>query len=636
MAGVQTPVRKRIDLLLAAHALTDPLLDTNAAEWLGLKTQSIPTQPTADVIAALQPFLEPTSRPNGVGRLGHYELIATLGRGGFGLVFKAFDERLHRVVAIKVLLPHLASASPHRQRFLREARAAAAIRHESVVQIYAVEESPLPFLVMEYCEGSTLQDHLRSIGPFEPGEVVRLGTQIALGLAAAHDRGLTHRDVKPSNVILEVGRISRAKLTDFGLAQAVDDADPVTMAGSPEYMSPEQVRGEVVGPRSDQFSLGSVLYAMCVGHPPFRDANPLGVLQRVARDAPEPIRKIVPDVPEPLSAVIARLHRKDPAERFATSHDVADALSRCVPEPPSKSRQIPRRLRIAGALLAAVGLLAFVLTPSVRDHLPKEAFPQREASWEETVAAQPIGQQVEAVRRRLKERNPAFDESKVAFEVTDGSVQKVVFNGTAHLFDMSPLHAFPRLKVLDLNGSGVTDLKTLRGLKLTTLSSNGNPIKDLSPIADMPLEYVGIWGGACPDLSPLQGKMLRGANFGDGPIRDITPLNGMPITMLCLNHTPLQDISPLKSMPLRRLELSNTSVSDLSPLKDAPIESLTLTGSPIKDYDVLITMRHLNDLRFDYDPVRHRNILRSIPSLKFVNGKPVGEVVLTPFPAHLR
>src|SRR5262249_50923963 len=148
-------------------------------------------------------FLQPSPKPGSLGRLAHYEVLEVLGRGAFGIVLKAFDEKLHRVVAIKVMAPQLASTSPPRKRFLREARAAAGIHHENVVTIYAIEDQPIPYLVMEYIAGETLQQKLDRSGPLDVPEVLRIGRQIASGLAAAHAMGLIHRDIKPSNILLE-------------------------------------------------------------------------------------------------------------------------------------------------------------------------------------------------------------------------------------------------------------------------------------------------------------------------------------------------------------------------------------------------------------------------------------------------
>jgi len=198
---------------------------------------------------ALQPdlsFLQPSTKPGSIGLIGHYEVLAALGQGGFGVVVKAFDEKLHRVVAIKVLNPQVAATSPPRRRFLREARAAAAIRHDNIVQVYSVEEQPQPYLVMEYIDGESLMQKQDRQGPLEVSAVVHFGRQIASGLAAAHAAGLIHRDIKPANILLELGAEQRIKITDFGLARSVDDASLTRsglISGTPMYMAPEQALG---------------------------------------------------------------------------------------------------------------------------------------------------------------------------------------------------------------------------------------------------------------------------------------------------------------------------------------------------------------------------------------------------------
>ena len=276
-------------------------------------------------------FLQPSTRPDSLGRLGHYEVLQVLGKGGFGIVFRAFDETLQRVVAIKVLAPQMAATSPARKRFLREARSSAKVRHENIVQVYAVEEQPLPYLVMEFIPGETLQQRLDRTGPLETAEVLQMGRQIALGLAAAHGTGLIHRDIKPGNILIEAGPHPHVKITDFGLARAADDASMTQsgiVAGTPMFMAPEQARGDDVDHRADLFSLGSVLYTMCSGRPPFRANNMVAVLKRVAEDTPRPIPEIIPEVPQWLCDLITRLHAKNPADRFSSAQEVADLLAK--------------------------------------------------------------------------------------------------------------------------------------------------------------------------------------------------------------------------------------------------------------------------------------------------------------------
>jgi tRNA A-37 threonylcarbamoyl transferase component Bud32/mono/diheme cytochrome c family protein len=275
-------------------------------------------------------FLTPSEKPGHLGRLGHYEVTEVIGRGGMGVVLKAFDEKLHRVVAIKVIAPELATSATARQRFTREAQAAAAVRNEHVIDIHAVEEADgLPYLVMEYVSGLSLQERLDRAGPLEPKEILRIGIQVSTGLAAAHVQGLVHRDIKPANILLENG-VQRVKITDFGLARAVDDASlsqSGVVAGTPHYMAPEQAEGKPVDRRADLFSLGSVLYALCTGRAPFRASTTMAVLKRVCEETPRPIREINPGAPEGLVAIIARLHAKDPAERLHSAGEVAELLS---------------------------------------------------------------------------------------------------------------------------------------------------------------------------------------------------------------------------------------------------------------------------------------------------------------------
>lgn len=274
-------------------------------------------------------FLMPPQRPDSIGRIGHYEVLEVLGRGGFGIVFRAFDDVLQRVVAVKVLAPSMATTSPARKRFLREARSAALIQHENVVRVHETGETPLPYLVMEFVAGETLQQRFDRTGPLDVVESLKIARQIAEGLAAAHEKSLIHRDIKPSNILIEAGPHERAKITDFGLARAADDASLTrsgAVAGTPMYMAPEQAKGEMLDHRADLFSLGSVLYAMLIGHPPFRAETTLGVLKRVCDDTPRPIREVIPEVPEWLCRIVEKLHAKDPAQRFQTAREVADLL----------------------------------------------------------------------------------------------------------------------------------------------------------------------------------------------------------------------------------------------------------------------------------------------------------------------
>src|SRR5271168_2727368 len=247
--GGDAGLRARVEALLRAHDQPDSLLDHPA---VAPQDPAVGDSRTLDHQGGAPAddevplgFLEPATRPDSLGRVGHYEVLQVLGRGGFGIVFRAFDDVLQRVVAVKVMAPQIATLSPARKRFLREARSSAAIRHDNVVHVYEVGEQPLPYLVMEFIPGETLQQKLDRSGPLEVSEVLRTGRQIAEGLAAAHACDLIHRDIKPANILLEGGS-HKVKITDFGLARAADDASLSQsgfVAGTPMFMAPEQALG---------------------------------------------------------------------------------------------------------------------------------------------------------------------------------------------------------------------------------------------------------------------------------------------------------------------------------------------------------------------------------------------------------
>jgi S1-C subfamily serine protease len=358
-------------------ALPEPALKQVMRDALGGETQAADARTEDDAALA---FLTPPRESGHLGRLGHYEVQKVLGKGGFGIVLKAFDERLQRVVAIKVLSPAFAANGSARKRFIREARAAAAVKNEHVVGIYDVqEEANPPYLVMELIDGLSLQDKLDRHGSLGVKEILRIGMQMAEGLAAAHKQGLVHRDIKPANILLENG-VERVKITDFGLARAVDDASLTqsgTVAGTPMYMSPEQAEGLPIDHRSDLFSLGSVLYALCTGRPPFRASGTHAVLKRVIDASPRPIREISGENPQWLCDIVAKLHAKRPADRFQSAVEVAELLSRHlahlqqpnkvamparVEVPKASSSRRKRWLFVAApaALLAFVALVIFV------------------------------------------------------------------------------------------------------------------------------------------------------------------------------------------------------------------------------------------------------------------------------------
>ena len=336
-----------------------------------LRGAALETLPTAD--GTYLGFLDPTDEPGCLGSIGPFVVTAVLGQGGFGIVLGAYDAELDRPVAVKVLSPHLAGTAAARDRFAREARAAAAVVHPHVVPIHGVDSfKGLPYLVMSQVAGRSLQERLADEGPLPVAEVLRIGAQAAAGLAAAHEKGLVHRDVKPANILLEAGS-GRVLLTDFGLARSLDEAGPTqsgVIAGTPAYMAPEQARGEPADHRADLFSLGSTLYAACAGVPPFGCDAPLAVLRRDCEGRPAPLRTLNPDVPPWLEGFVGKLLAVNPKERFASAAEVGELLTACLahverpgsaPLPPAVRRLSPRRRWLRGGLVAGLLLAGLIV-----------------------------------------------------------------------------------------------------------------------------------------------------------------------------------------------------------------------------------------------------------------------------------
>ena len=253
-----------------------------------------------------------------------------------GVVFRAEDPALQRMVAIKAMLPGLAASGTAKQRFLREARAAASLHDDHVVSIYQVgEDRGAPYLAMEFLEGEPLDVYLQRQAKLPIAEVVRIGRETALGLAAAHKRGLIHRDIKPANLWLEAspGRESgefRVKILDFGLARATSENTQLTnsgvVVGTPAFMAPEQAGGKTVDHRCDLFSLGCVLYRLCTGQMAFKGFDTMSILMALATETPTSPQLLNFEVPAELSDLVLQLLAKDPAQRPATAREVADKL----------------------------------------------------------------------------------------------------------------------------------------------------------------------------------------------------------------------------------------------------------------------------------------------------------------------
>ena len=298
-----------------------------------------------------------TEQSQCVDVLGGYRILRQLGKGGMGVVFEAEDVQLHRRVAIKTMLPRVATEPGYRERFLKEAQASARVEHDNICPIYQVgQHEGVPFIAMPFLAGESLDSALRR-GPFPLQDTLRIGLQIAKGLAAAHAANLIHRDIKPSNIWLEQcsecgpegsgpnldrnAKPTRVRILDFGLARIDAEAGQLTetgaILGTPGYMAPEQARSQSVDGRSDLFSLGAVLYEMLTNRRPFSGDNAVSILTSLMVDQPQIPRSVQARIPEELSKLVMKLLAKSPADRPASARAVAEQLStiltQCSSEP---------------------------------------------------------------------------------------------------------------------------------------------------------------------------------------------------------------------------------------------------------------------------------------------------------------
>ena len=302
-----------------------------------------------------------------LGRLAHFRILEVLGAGGMGIVFKAEDGNLNRIVAVKAMRPSLAVDPEAKHRFRREAMAVAAFEHDHVVTVYQVEEdNGIPFFAMQWLEGESLRQRLQREGKLTVEESLRITREIATGLAAAHDRGLLHRDIKPDNVWLQTPN-DRVKILDFGLVRSIEERSSLThsgaILGTPEYMAPEQACGEDIDERCDLFSVGCVLYHMLTGQPPFRERNVVATLVAVSNAKVEPPHTLEKSVPHEVSDLATRLLKREPQDRVPSAQELIEKtteLESGVREEASSSGGGKKRL-LTWLALGAAALFAGII-----------------------------------------------------------------------------------------------------------------------------------------------------------------------------------------------------------------------------------------------------------------------------------
>jgi hypothetical protein len=534
-----------------------------------------------------------------------------------GVVFEAEDQHLQRHVALKVMLPDTAASEAGRERFLREAQCAASLDHDHIVAVHQVgEEGGVPYLVMPLLRGRTLEDWTRSQPRPSLADVLRIGREIASGLAAAHERGLIHRDIKPANVWLESKEGSspafRVKILDFGLARAASGENQLTrsgvVVGTPAYMAPEQGRGEPTDRRSDLFSLGCILYRLATRRPPFAGTDFVSTLLEIATKNPEPPARIDPSIPLGLSELVMRLLEKMPENRPASAKEVADALARMEAGlPPSPAGRIAAPRRAAGrwkriawsvgavALLAeAVFLVSMFFGPPIDDVTPtprpvlspvvekgpdeprpvRPALEDRKlAEWtldlggtvEVTTAEKPDPEEVTAAA--MLPAGPfrvygvglwgseKITDEKLAF-LRDANGVKSISLGATPISNkgLAYLENMPELEILGLNNSGVTDagLASLKGLR-----SLKRLILDSTRIEGKGLAHLAGLANL-EDLNMGMCKNMTRAGFAElgklGQVRSLYLMGN------CIDDAGLLSLAGMKE--LQTIYLGKTAVTD--------------------------------------------------------------------------
>ena len=628
-------LRRRVERLLEAHPqvgnfLEQPVADKLADEGLapGEGTEEAGAQPVQNKLdetrtegsssgaaAEVLDFLAPSQKPDSLGRVGHYEILQVVGHGGMGVVFKAFDEKLRRVVAIKVMAPELATSGTARKRFTREAQAAAAVNHEHVVAIHAVEEGDrLPFLVMQFIDGVSLQNKLDREGPPGLKEILRIGLQIAEGLAAAHRQGLVHRDVKPANILLENG-VARVKITDFGLARPVDDGSltqPGLIPGTPAFMSPEQAAGEPLDHRSDLFSLGSVLYALCTGRAPFRASGSHAVLKRVIEDTPRPIPEVNPEIPAWVCDLISRLHAKNPADRLQSAKEVADLLGpylayaqqpgqAALPRAAEPPRLLPpvRKRRWAGRVAAGILLLGVSGSPD----------PDRQAA--ESVLT--IGGTVQVNDQEVDIRVAAALPSG-AFRLT-----QVNLNSNEQVSESGLVHF-----------KGCTNLRELALCNTPVTDAGLAPFRDCKDLTGLDLGYTQVTDAGlahfkgCKNLALLRLSFTQVTDAGLVYFKDCKDLRDLRLKGTCVSDEGLAYFRDSKN--LTKLVLGNTKVGDagMAHFQDCKnLQNLGLMDTQVTDAGLIRfkdckTLRYLNVKQTKVTAARIDELQKALPQCRIV------------------
>jgi hypothetical protein len=546
-----------------------------------------------------------SSQPDQPWLLGNYRIIAKLGEGGMGLVFKAQDLRSEQVVALKMLQPDARYELLVRQRFQREVSLARRLRHPHIVTaLDAGEDRGILFLVMEYISGKDLGRLLAELGPRPAAQAVDWVVQAARGLEHAHAAGVIHRDIKPSNLLLDAG--GTIKVLDLGCARLENSANATTgsttsltqsgaLLGTCDYIAPEQaLNSKHAGPAADIYSLGCTLHFLLTGQPLYGGQSTMEKLLAHREQAIPLLAAARPDVPAQLDAIFQCMVAKKVEDRFQCMSEVIAALEDCrraliadsdaatapatlvQPRRPRDNARFPswRKLTLAMVLLA--GLVtggALLCEPRLReiatatpatdaaDEPRHGEAPVRDERFEYQVGRLPPERQFDEVVRELRRLNGRFPRT-IDKKIEDGVVTELSFSGD-RVSNLAPLAA----------------LKGLRRLSCNATSRKHAPLTNLAPLAGLPLTHL---------------------EFANAPVVNLAPLAAMRLTVISCAGTRVDDLGPLHGMPLVSVRCERTVVHSLVPLAGAPLREIWADPKLVRD---------------------SANLLRAIATLEQVNGK---------------
>lgn len=605
-------------------------------------TSAVTSHPTLPPNVAAQDlaFLGPPQAPSELGRLGPYRVLKVLGAGGMGLVLQAEDPVLRRIVALKVMRPELALRETSRKRFLREAQATAAIEHPHIIHIYQVgEEQGVPYIAMPFLKGETLDARLQREERLSVGEALRIGREIAEGLAEAHDHGLIHRDIKPGNIWLEA-RTGGVKIVDFGLARAAagDDVQLTktgTILGTPAYMAPEQAASHVVDHRCDIFSLGAVLYQALTGRLAFRGPDTMAILLALATETPPAIEEVDPSIPTALSHLVMQMLSKPPALRPESARQVAQKL-----------RAIEKELAIA----SAAPTVEVTASPprSVVKMSPPSSSSRVDQTHVESPAVAPAAAPVVAPRQRrwllpvaavlllaaggIAAALLLLPGGKGILEIAsdDPKVQVIVERDgePVAIIDPESQKEVPlragdyRLKLGDGGKTlkadperftlAVGERKTIAIRRIEPMRAARSPeeeagikeaatLKAKEQVSEVAAKLTQLNKGFDGNVnSTIEDGVVTGLKLNSDEVADLSPiasLSGLK-TLDCSGAggpkqatAKLKDLSALRGLPLKSVALRNTNVSDLVPLAGLPLEEVICSGSKITVLEPLKNLR---------------------------------------------